>query len=391
MVAFPGLAFPMKIVCATELAYPREAFSTLGKVVVLSGHAIAVKDVRDADMLIVRSATRVRRELLEGSSVRFAGTATIGTDHMDIVYLDHAGIRWCYAPGCNANSVSEYVIAALLCLAQRHNFGLENKTIGVIGVGNIGSLVVKKAEALGMRVLQNDLPRQRETEFSVFRPLDELFDQSDIITLHVPLTEGGTDPTFHMANNAFFKRLKKGCVFLNTARGAVVDTDALLQAMDRGTVAHAVIDTWESEPRYRKDLLDRIDLGTPHIAGYSFEGKVMGTIMVYREACRFLGIKPTWTPDRLMPPPATPELHLDAAGRPDEAVLWDAVRGVYDITSDDGKFRESACDDEARRAARFDQLRESYPMRREFRFTRLLLGNAGEQLLQKTSALGFSV
>ena len=317
---------------------------------------------------------------------------------MDIPWLERRGIRWCYAPGCNANSVSEYLVAALLCLAHRHGFRLEGKTLGVVGVGNVGTRVVEKALALGLRVLPNDPPRGRaqgRPQTADGRPqtsfvsLERVCEEADIITFHVPLTAEGPDRTVHMADAEFFRGVKPGVVLVNAARGKVVDTDALLAAMDAGRVAHAVIDTWEGEPAYRADLLDRVALGTPHIAGHSFEGKVAGTLMVYREACRFLGVEPTWTPDALLPPPLVPELTVDAAGRSDESVLRELVRPVYDIEADDRRLRESCVPDAPARAAVFDRLRKTYPMRREFRFTRVTVRNGTPGLERKVRGLGF--
>jgi len=381
----------MKIVCAKNMPLVREAFGTLGEPVVLEGRAIGPADVRDAALLAIRSTTMVDRALLDGSAVRFVGTATIGTDHMDIPYLERQGIRWCSAAGCNANSVSEYVTAALLCLAERHGLSLAGLTLGVIGVGNVGSLVVRKGRALGLRVLQNDPPKQAQTGAAEFVPLDALLAQSDIVTCHVPLERDGEHPTFHMADARFFEKCKPGCIFLNAARGAVVDTDALLAALAAGKVAHAVIDTWEGEPEFRPDLLERVDLGTPHIAGHSFEGKVFGTVMVYREACTFLGRTPDWSHEPLMPEPVVPELVVDAADATDESVLRQLVRRVYDIEADDRRLREGAGGDAAARAAHFDGLRKNYPMRREFRFTRVRVAHCGAPLRAKIANLGFQV
>jgi len=386
----------MKIVCSSNMPYAREAFGTLGETVVLDGRAIRPADVRDADVLAVRSTTRVDRALLDGSAVRFVGTATIGTDHFDVGYLEQAGIRWCSAPGCNANGVSEYMTAAWLCLAERCGFRLEGRTLGVIGVGNVGRLVVAKAAALGMRVLPNDPPRARAEAGLDPRPsthpfvsLDRVLAESDLLTLHVPLTREGPDATFHMANEPFFARMKPGCVFCNSARGAAVDSDALLSAMDAGTVARAVVDTWEDEPAIRADLLARVDLGTPHIAGHSFEGKVEGTVRVYREACRFLGREPDWRPDALLPPPTVPDVTVRAAGRSDESVLREVVGPVYDIEADDRALRRAPA---ARTLAdHFDDLRKHYPVRREFRFTRVHPVGATPSLTAKLAALGFSV
>jgi erythronate-4-phosphate dehydrogenase len=380
----------MKTVCCSNMPFASDAFGTLGTVLSKDGRTIGPADVRDADLLAVRSTTRVDAALLDGSRVRFVGSGVIGTDHLDVAYLERRGIRWCSAAGCNANSVSEYLTAALLCLAVRHRFTLAGKTIGVIGVGNVGRLVVRKAEALGLTVLQNDPPRQRAESGGAFVSLDRVLAESDIVTMHVPLTAKGSDPTRNMADAAFFARMKPGCVFVNAARGGVVVTDALLAAMDRGAVAHAVIDCWEGEPAFRLDMLKRADLATPHIAGHSFEGKVMGTVIVYREACRFLGVAPSWSHEPLMPPPLAPALTVRAAGRPIEAVLRDLVRPVYDIEADDGRLRAGAVTDDKDRAAHFDGLRKRYPMRREFRFTRVAIPDS-PALAAQAAALGFQV
>jgi erythronate-4-phosphate dehydrogenase len=380
----------MKTVCAAEMPFAAEAFGTLGEVDVREGRHIAADDVRDADLLAVRSTTRVGRALLEGSRVRFAGTATIGYDHFDVAYLERSGIAWCCSPGCNANSVSEYVVAALLCLGRRHGLRLEGRTIGVVGVGNVGTRVVAKARALGLRVLQNDPPRRDATGDPAFLPLDAVLPESDIVTMHVPLTREGRHPTRHLVNREFLARVKPGAIFLNAARGAVVDTDALLAALAQGRVAHAVMDTWEGEPAYRADLLQRSDLGTPHIAGYSFEGKVNGTLMVYEAACRFLGRPADWSPDGRWPEPAVPSVSVDAAGRTDEDVLAEVVRRVYDIEADDARLRAGCHPEDPARGREFDRLRNDYPMRREFAGTAVELRRGGESLRRKLAGLGFA-
>jgi erythronate-4-phosphate dehydrogenase len=378
----------------------REAFETLGEVEVMDGRALRAADVRDADILAIRSTTRVDRALLEGSRVRFVGTATIGTDHMDTAYLDAAGIRWCGAPGCNANSVAEYVAAALLCLAVRRGFTLSGMTLGIVGVGNVGSRVAEKAAALGLRVLPCDPPRRRAGaaggalwgDPAQFVPLDRLLAGADAVTLHVPLTSGGPDATRHMAGGAFFARARRGVVFLNTARGAVADSAALLRAMDSGAVARAVVDTCEGEPVIRDDLLRRADIATPHIAGHSFDGKVAGTVAVYREACRFLGTPPAWSAEPLLPAPPVPLLDLDPAGRGDQETLQEAVGRVYDIEADDRRLRQCLSLDGAGRAKHFDALRRDYPQRREFRYTAVrLAGSERPGLAAALSALGFRV
>lgn len=374
------------------MPFAKEAFSTIGDAVVIPDSTINAGTVKDADILAIRSTVKADSGLLEGSRVKFVGTATIGFDHIDTAYLESRGIKWCAAPGCNANSVSEYLVSALLCLSQRHGFRLGRKTMGIIGIGHVGSLVAAKAKALGMQVMLNDPPRERaEGNGEVqFTPLDKLLKKADIITMHVPLTRGGPDATFQMANRDFFGSVKPGVLFINCARGKVVEPDALLNAIDESVVAHAVIDTWDPEPEYPQQLMERVDLATPHIAGHSFEGKVMGTLMVYQEACRFLGVEPTWNPDPLMPPPVVPRLVIDAStARSDEEVLWNIVNQVYNIEHDDGRFRSMKSGDPARRAEHFEQLRRSYPVRREFRYTRAILKNAGRSLTSAVANLGF--
>ncbi len=385
----------MKIVADRNMPYAAEAFETLGETVIRDGRALTAADVCDADILAIRSTTQVNAALLDGSRVRFVGTATIGTDHMDIPYLESRGIGWCFSPGCNANSVSEYFTAALLHLAVANGFSLAGRTVGVIGIGNVGSRVVQKARALGMKVLMNDPPRRRQArkagrdaEAAEFVELQDLLAAADIVTVHVPMEKGGSDPTFHLADASFFRRMRPGSIFINAARGAVADSPALLAAIDSGRLAHVVLDTWEGEPGgYRDDLLERVDIATPHIAGHSFEGKVGGTEMVYRAACELIGQPPVWTAEGNLPPPPVPHIRVDARGLAPEAVLEGIVRQVYDIMGDDARMRRRT--PEVGKAAHFDNLRKNYPMRREFRFTEVACEHADPALRESLQALGF--
>jgi len=382
----------MKIVCDNNMPYAAEAFGTLGDVVLLEGRAIKPADVRDAGMLITRSTTKVTRELLTGSRVRFYGSAVIGTDHIDIPYLAEAGIPWSAAPGCNAESVANYLIAALLWLGGKHGFQLEGKTLGVIGVGNVGKKVCARARAVGMRVVACDPPRQRDPADVAARdfvPLEKVLAEADIVTCHVPLTREGQDKTWHMLDAAAFARMKRGVIFVDAARGEILKTDALLAAMAEERIAHAVMDTWEGEPAYRADMLKRAAIATPHIAGHSYEGKVNGTMMVYEQACQVIGVKPSFKPK--LPTPPVPLLSLDAAGGADEDVLREAVLAVYDIMGDDWRLRESCTDDPAARAKAFDKQRKEYPMRRVFGATLLRLLHASEKLTAKFRGLGFQI
>ena len=374
------------------MLFGREAFRTLGDVVVIPDYELSSEALKDADALVVRSKTKITDKLLEGTSVSFVGTATAGYDHMDTEYLDYADIAWCAAPGCNANSVSEYVVAALLCLSQRHHFELSGKTLGVVGVGQVGGRVAKKAEALGMNVLRNDPPLALASDDPGFVPIEDVLREADILTLHVPLTRAGQFPTFHMANCPFFSHMKPGAIFMNAARGEAVESDGLLFALEKGFVGHAVLDVWEGEPLVPRKLLEKIDIGTSHIAGWSFEGRLNGTLQVYREACHFFETTTSWTPDeKALPPPRVPKISVDAKDKSGEAVLWEIVRAAYDIEADDRALRASLVREEPARATHFDTLRRTYPDRREFVATTVQLKNANRVLAGQVAALGFSI
>ena len=363
----------MKIVADPNIPYVHEAFAPLGEITLVPGRQLTAAHVRAADLLLVRSVTPVNAALIAGSRVRFVATATIGFDHVDVPYLTTHGIGFATAAGSNANSVAEYIIAALLELAQRHNFRLRDKTLGVVGVGNVGTKVIRYARALGLRVLPNDPPRQRAENLPDFVTLEQICATADIITCHVPLTKTGPDATVHLFDPG---QLARRPILINSARGAVLDNSALLTAQ----LAGLVLDVWEGEPHIQPGLLDRVDLGTPHIAGYSFDGKVNGAQMIYEAACRHLGVPAAWRP--VLPAPRVPNLIVTvAADEDDEAVLRRIIRQVYDITGDDARFRAGF--------AQFEKLRAEYPVRREFFNTVLQLRNASTGLQAKCTALGF--
>ena len=374
----------MKIAVDRNMPLGSEAFSTLGEVAIIDGRRLQSSDIMDTSILAIRSTTKVNAALLQGTAVEFVGTATIGTDHMDIIYLEEQGITWMYSPGCNARSVAEYITAALLQLAVTHNQPLQGQTLGIIGVGNVGSKVARQAEALGMQVLLCDPPRARAEGPDAFCDCHTLLAQSDFVTMHVPLERGGPDPTFHMANANFFARMKRGAFFLNAARGAIADTQALLEAIDASRIKATVLDTWEGEPDISRDLLNRVAIGTPHIAGHSFEGKVNGTLMVYEAACRFLQCPPAFDANQHMPHPILPETPMPASGNAIRD-LHLLVKQVYDIMADDARLRETVAD-----KAGFDTLRRQYPIRREFACTKVT-GISTVPIAQQVAALGFNI
>lgn len=380
----------MKIVADENIPYVKEAFASLGDVHLAAGRDITADVVDLADILLVRSVTEVNRELLDGSSVRFVGTATIGTDHIDLGWLKEQAIGFAAAPGSNATSVAEYVVAALLVLSRRGNYNLAGKSIGVVGVGNVGSRVAARAEALGMEVLLNDPPLARETGEGKYLPLEEIF-KADFVTIHTPLTYGGADQTFQLVNESFVAAMKTGSVLVNTARGRIAETRALKRALDGDKLSEVVIDVWENEPNPDASLIERTAIATPHIAGYGFDGKVRGTRMIYEAACGHFGETPVWRMENALPAPPCPALDINAAGRDDEDVLREAVLAVCDIEADNARMREILKVRESTRAAFFDKLRKTYPVRREFHNTQIGLTNAQDSLKAKLAGLEFKV
>ena len=306
-----------------------EAFSHLGEVVALETLAVTRETVRDADILVVRSETKVNERLLEGSSVRFVGTVTIGTDHVDERYLASKGITFVSAPGSNSNSVKEYIAAALCVWSRRNSTPLIGKTIGIVGVGNVGSKVAIAARALGLNVVLNDPPLGRITGDSNYRPLDELMD-GDFITIHVPLTKSGNDATFHLFDDARISKMKRGVVLINTSRGKVVETNALIDALSSHHLSASILDVWEGEPVLNTELLSRVLVGTPHIAGYSLDGKLNACRMVYEAVCRFLGVQPAWKIDASLPPD-TARITVPSGMTETNEIVRSVIGQAYDI------------------------------------------------------------
>ena len=336
----------MKIVVDDKIPYIRETICQLAdEVVFLSGAAITADDVKDADVLVVRTRTRCNQQLLEGSKVQLVVTATIGYDHIDTEWLESAGIRWTNCPGCNSGSVAQYVESTLLLLEQKKGLSLRQSTIGIVGCGHVGSKVKAVAERLGMRVLVCDPPLASTPSplTSHFVSLDEIERNSDIITFHVPLTKEGDYATWHLADDDFFHRLSRVPYIINTSRGEVVDNKALLLAIEEGRVRDAIIDVWENEPHPDATLLDKVFIGTPHIAGYSADGKVNADNMVIDAICQQFGLS---HPGLIAPPALPKDFHY--TGNPLE---------LYNPMDDSQKLKTES--------SHFEQLRNNYPLRRE--------------------------
>lgn len=370
----------MKLICANSVSLGREAFSSLGELNLLAEGEIDAAAVRDADAVITRSKTRLNRGLFAGSTVSFAGTCTAGTDHADRQALSDLGIRFASAPGCNANAVSEYVLAALLELP---GFCFEGKTVGIIGHGQVGTRVEKKLKALGCRVLLNDPPKEAAGACGPYTPLRELLRESDVVTLHVPLVEEGPHPTRMLLGEKETALLRKGAVLINACRGEVMSGPAVKRARDAGQLSGLVLDVWDPEPEIPRELLSAADLATPHIAGHSVEGKVNGTRQIREQLVEVFGLAcESWDPRPLMPAPAQAEVDL-SGGKSLEERLRLAVRACYDIRFDDRLLREEDGD----LAERFVRQRRNYRDRREFSATRVTGVPSEEVALFK--ALGF--
>ncbi|MDP1676575.1 MAG: 4-phosphoerythronate dehydrogenase [Bacteroidota bacterium] len=376
----------MRIVVDKYIPSVVQAFQQFGEVCALETAEITTEAVHNAEILIIRSETKVTKELLEGSAVRFVGSATIGTDHVDIEYLKSKSIEFASAPGSNANSVAEYVVAALLHLSQKKSFSLQGKSIGVVGIGNIGSIVVRYASALGMTVLQNDPPLARETGNTNLLPLDSLM-ECDFITLHVPLTKTGEDTTLHLFSQERISKMKKGTVLINTSRGPVVDGNALKRILDTKHLDGAVLDVWENEPLIDIGLLQKVDIGTPHIAGYSFDGKVTAVKMLYDDACRLFKQPIIWSPELNGTGSIQKSIIVESIGHESEKNIYDVVRYCYDIETDDVELRTMASLPEDEHRSYFRRLRSEYRLRREF-FNTSVVGSP-DALVDTLCNIGF--
>lgn len=382
----------MRIVADENIPYVAEAFERLGSVKTLSGRKMTREVLAEADVLLVRSITPVNEALLAGTPVRFVGTATIGFDHVDTAYLQRHGIAFATAAGSNANSVAEYIMAALLVLAERLNLRLEGRTLGVVGYGNVGTKVVRYAtQALGMKVLVNDPPLQRQGVAIDFVDLERVLAESDAVTLHVPLTKEGPDRTHRLIDAAHLARMKPGAILLNSSRGSVVVGEDLGAALADGRLRAAVLDVWENEPTIDPALLRRVALATPHIAGYSFDGKVAGTQMLFDALCRHLRISDkfvNWS--QLVPSAEDPVIRFEPTGD-DQADLRQILRRIYDIEADDARLRRLADLPADQQGPYFDKLRKEYPVRREAWNYRVELGGAAGSLRQRLESLRFDV
>ena len=361
-------------------------FAGFGEIRRVPGRAIDRATVEQADVLLVRSVTNVNRALLEGSKVRFVGTCTIGTDHLDLDYFTEAGITWSSAPGCNARGVVDYVLGSLMTLAEIEGVELPQRTYGVIGAGEVGGRLIKVLKGLGWNVKVCDPPRQA-VEGGDYVSLEQIIEQCDVISLHTPLTRIGAGATWHLFDEPRLQQLKPGTWLINAARGPVVDNAALRTVLLAREDLQAVLDVWEAEPEVDVDLAELCVLATPHIAGYSLDGKQRGTAQIYQAYCEFIGQTPSIQLSDLLPAPWLSEVTLHADSDPAWALAM-LCRGVYDPRRDDADFRRSLVGNVAEQRAAFDVLRKQYPVRREIEGLKVRIDGDSPQLQQIVAALG---
>ena len=373
----------MKIIVDNKIPYIKGVLEPFAEVIYLPGSQTTAELVQGADCLVTRTRTICSKEVLRHSKVKFIATATIGFDHIDTGYCNSAGIEWANAPGCNAESVNQYISSALFSYSIRKGIVLKDQTIGIVGVGQVGSRVARTCEILGMDVLLNDPPREREEGSAEFVSLNTIREQADIITFHVPLTMDGIDKTYHMAGAEFLQGLVRNPLLMNTCRGEVFDTRAILAAIRANDISGLNIDCWENEPGIDLDLLNLTDYGTPHIAGYSKDGKANGTARSVQAISKFFGLGiDDWEPLEIEAP-GNPVITLDGSNRSEESILAEAILSTYKIENDDKALRD--------KPHLFEQMRGDYPVRREFGSHSVKAANIRPETTQKLTELGFKI
>lgn len=370
----------MKIIADENIPYLKGFAEQYGEVEYLAGAAFTKESIKDADALIVRTVTHFGEEILMGSKVKLICSATIGYDHIDTAYCDANNIKWVNAPGCNSSSVQQYIVSVSILLSRKYNFDLKDKTIGIVGIGNVGSKVAKACQILGMRVLQNDPPRANVEGSEGFVSLDEIKKEADFITFHTPLTKDGEYKTHHLADDTFFNSLGKIPFIINSARGGIVDTEAIKSAIKAKKIKGAVIDCWENEPTIDAEYMSMVEIATPHIAGYSADGKSNATRMSLESLTQFFNlndselknIKPLDAPNHI--------IDLNDFKDSDNRV-YDAILRTYNPMEDFGRLKSDI--------VKFKQLRNEYPLRREY--PAYVVANATESERRLLVELGFGL
>ncbi|WP_100753313.1 4-phosphoerythronate dehydrogenase [Vibrio salilacus] len=350
----------MKILIDENMPYAEQLFSQLGEVILKSGRTLTADDLIDVDALMIRSVTKVNAQLIsKANKLKFVGTATAGMDHVDQTLMAQKGIYFTAAPGCNKVGVAEYVFSVMMVLAQQHGFSVFDKTVGIIGAGQVGSYLQKCLQGIGIKVLINDPPKQAQGDKRSFTPLNELLSQADIITLHTPITQDGEYPTHHLVDEKVLNTLRGDQILINAARGPIVDNQALKARLAKNDGFTAALDVFEFEPEVDMELLPLLAFATPHVAGYGLEGKARGTTMIFNHYCEFLDKDLFAHASKLLPTAPVPRVELDRNW--DEATLHNITQLVYDVRRDDALFRR-----EISKPGAFDLMRKNYWDRREY-------------------------
>lgn len=359
----------MNIFYDENMPFAAEFFADLGVLTPFSGRVLSATDIRDADVLLVRSITKVNEDLLQqNKTLSFVGTATIGVDHIDQHYLAGRDVNFHSAPGCNAVSVAEYVLSAMVILAERYLLQLASLTVGIIGAGNTGSRLSEKLSALNIKhVLCDPLLAESSADKRDFVTLEQAL-SCDVVSLHVPLTRTGQHATYHLLDAARLAQFNDHQILINACRGEVIDNTALLNMKQQGHPLKLVLDVWENEPNILSALISHCEITTAHIAGYSLEGKARGTEILYRALCQQLDILPNKQLADFLPASAIGTVEINQ--KFDEILLNQLVKMVYDIRRDDAIFRQQI------NIQGFDHIRKTYPTRREFSSITVNLNNA---------------
>ncbi|MCB9207090.1 MAG: 4-phosphoerythronate dehydrogenase PdxB [Ignavibacteriales bacterium] len=375
----------MKIIADDKIPFLKGVLEPYGNIEYYPGKEITKDKIIDADALIIRTRTKCNADLLYDTNVKLITTATIGYDHIDTNYCEENNLKWLNAPGCNSLSVHQYITTVLLHIAEKENIDLTQKVLGIVGVGNVGSKIQKAANALGMKILLNDPPRERNESNSKFVSLEKIKEEADIITFHVPLNNDGIDKTYHLADEKFFNELNKMPIIINSSRGEVVETSAIKNAIKNKKVSNVILDVWENEPEIDLELLEMTDISTPHIAGYSAEGKANGTSVCVNAVNKFfnLGIQENWYPTEIPLSKNGNEIEIDCSNKNDQQILSEAVSQTYDLLYDSILLKKSP--------ETFEKQRGDYPIRREFSNYKVKLKSNNSSVEKKIKKLGFKI
>ncbi|VAW46100.1 Erythronate-4-phosphate dehydrogenase [hydrothermal vent metagenome] len=353
----------MKIVADENIPYVQSAFASLGEVTTLAGRNIKKADLIDCDILLVRSVTQVNQQLLAGTSIRFVASATSGINHIDLYYLKKHGIAFVHALGSNAASVAEYVMSAIAYWSLTTNKPLEQLSLGIIGCGQVGGRVKNLCHRFGIQTTLNDPPLAESDHQTTWSDLEDLLN-CDVVTIHVPLTSTGKHATTNLINQQHIEQLKPGTLLINTARGEVVDEKALLARQIKHQDLSLVMDVWHNEPNINIKMLAHTLIGTPHIAGHSFDGKVRGTEMIYTACCDFFNQAKKWSATAVLS-----KVHATSTSRNQDISL--SILKAYDIRQDNNRLKQLLNKSELTNGTSFDDLRKTYPTRREWSQTTL--------------------